>query len=343
MPSPIKLESLAGNTPVEILETETGNLTLGRDTENAIVIDSDSVSRVHAALFEVQGSWLLRDYNSTNGTLVNGVRVQGGQVRLLRNEDLIQVANFPIRFTEVGRSTPEHPDAIPPTLLVFYNEHFESEFPLATPGAKFSIGGPDAHFFFENANEEAQLEIAVNGSRLELTSFPGAASVIVHGMAVGGTTTLSDRDEVDLGPYKIVVNDAASARLSKQNRMIAALEAQKDSNIADPIQARVGSGQNRTWEYETDAARRKMTTGRKFVFGSSPDEEDENNVTGTVAMTRQEMAYKVGEMGAQRFSQSAQRLDTVQNPESVERRQMIIGIIVLLALIGAIVYFISTL
>src|SRR5689334_14160499 len=115
MPSPIKLESLAGSTPVEIIETDTGNLTLGRDTENAIVIDSDSVSRVHACLFEVQGSWLLRDYNSTNGTLVNGVKVQGGQVRLLRNEDLIQIANFPIRFSEVGRREPEHPEAIPPT------------------------------------------------------------------------------------------------------------------------------------------------------------------------------------------------------------------------------------
>lgn len=342
MPSPIKLESLAGNTPVEIIQTDTGNLTLGRDTENAIVVDSDSVSRVHACLFEVQGSWLLRDYNSTNGTLVNGVKVQGGQVRLLRNEDLIQIANFPIRFTELDRPVIEHPDAIPPTLLVFYNDHFETEYPLATPGATFAIGGPEAHFFLENAAEEIQLQIASNGGRLELTSYPGGASVIINGMSVGGVTTLADRDEIDLGPYKIIVNDSASARASKQNKMIAALEAQKNARPSQiPILARVGTGENRAWDYEAES-KRKVTTGRKFVFGTSPD-EDENNVTGTVAMTRQEMAYKVGEVGSARFSQSAPRLDQVTNPESAERRQMIIGILVLIALIGALAYFISTL
>lgn len=125
--------------------------------------------------------------------------------------------------------------------------------------------------------------------------------------------------------------------------MIAALEAQKSARPAStPILARVGTGDNGTWDYEGEAARRKMSTGRKFVFGTSPD-EDENNVTGTVAMTRQEMAYKVGEVGSARFSQSSARQEQIASPESVERRQMVIGIFVLIALIGALVYFISTL
>jgi predicted component of type VI protein secretion system len=340
----MKLESLAADEPQEIIQVDSGNLTVGRESDNAIVIDSDSVSRLHACIFEVLGNWFLRDLNSTNGTLVNGVKVQPGQLRLLRDGDLVQLANFPVRFTEV--LSPEAEDVyMPPTLLVFYGDHFETDFPLATPGARFSIGGADGHVFLDNApSHTVQLEISSNANHLELTTGSGGVPIIVNGMAVGGTTALTDRDEIDVGTYKIVVNDPASARSSKENRMIAAISAQKRAGNNLPAtttanvtaQANVPPAGSKSWEWESEQARRKMTSGRKFVFGTSPEEDD---VTGTVAMSRQEVAFKVGEVGsAQRFSQTAVRLDTVSDNEGSEKRQMIFGAFVLLFLIAAAVY-----
>ncbi len=43
------------------------SVTLGRDADNDIVIDSGSVSVKHAQMLRVSGGYLLRDMNSTNG------------------------------------------------------------------------------------------------------------------------------------------------------------------------------------------------------------------------------------------------------------------------------------
>jgi pSer/pThr/pTyr-binding forkhead associated (FHA) protein len=51
------------------------SLTLGRATDNGIVVDDARVSRHHARLQARQGRLVLTDLESTNGTRVNGVRV----------------------------------------------------------------------------------------------------------------------------------------------------------------------------------------------------------------------------------------------------------------------------
>ncbi len=334
MSCPIKLETLAGEEPVEILQVDTGSLTMGREIENSIVIDSDSVSRVHSSLFEVQGCWLIRDLQSTNGTQVNGVKVLPGQVRLLRSGDLIQIANFSIRLTELES---EETEGQPPTLLIFNGDHFETEFPLATPGSQFVAGGPDGHIFLDGT-DSPQMQISVNGPRLELSTANGTQQVVVNGMAVGGVTALSDRDEIDVNGVKIIVNDRASAGSAKENQMIAALEA-RSKTAGTAIQAHVGKPEQRAWDWDSESSRRKMVGGRKFVFGSDPEQDE---TTGTVAMSRQEMAFRVGEVsGAQRFSQTAQRLETVNDPDATEKRQMIVGAVMLVLIVIAIIYFVT--
>lgn len=68
--------------------------TLGRDVNNAIVLEDDFVSAYHAALTYRGRTWYLEDFGATNGTFVNGHPVAGvvpvgfgdelqlGQVRL---------------------------------------------------------------------------------------------------------------------------------------------------------------------------------------------------------------------------------------------------------------------
>ena len=67
---------------------------IGRDVNNSIVLDDDFVSSAHAALTYRGRAWYVEDLGSTNGTFVNGARVdelspvafgdeiQIGQVRL---------------------------------------------------------------------------------------------------------------------------------------------------------------------------------------------------------------------------------------------------------------------
>jgi hypothetical protein len=51
--------------------------TLGRDVNNTIVLEDDFVSTTHAALTFRGRAWYLEDFDSTNGTFVNGNPVTG--------------------------------------------------------------------------------------------------------------------------------------------------------------------------------------------------------------------------------------------------------------------------
>jgi pSer/pThr/pTyr-binding forkhead associated (FHA) protein len=50
---------------------------IGRAEYNDIVLPDDSVSTVHAKLQRREGIWVLVDLDSTNGTIVDGERVEG--------------------------------------------------------------------------------------------------------------------------------------------------------------------------------------------------------------------------------------------------------------------------
>lgn len=50
---------------------------IGRDPDGQLIVLSKSVSREHAELRRSHGTWSIRDRGSTNGTFVDGVRVEG--------------------------------------------------------------------------------------------------------------------------------------------------------------------------------------------------------------------------------------------------------------------------
>jgi ABC transport system ATP-binding/permease protein len=68
---------------------------IGRSHDCDICLADDTVSRKHARVFLDYGDPVIEDLNSPNGTMVNGVRING-QVRL-KAGDIIQVSNEKIR------------------------------------------------------------------------------------------------------------------------------------------------------------------------------------------------------------------------------------------------------
>lgn len=73
-----------------------GDLTIGRDGENEIVLAENTVSRRHArVLCDGQGQWTLTDLGSANGAYVNGMRVQRA---ILRMGDEIKIGDNYFRF-----------------------------------------------------------------------------------------------------------------------------------------------------------------------------------------------------------------------------------------------------
>jgi pSer/pThr/pTyr-binding forkhead associated (FHA) protein len=64
-------------------------MTIGRDGDNDIVLESISVSRCHAVLVRKAAGLLLVDLESTNGTLVNGLPALPDEpIRLVDGDEL---------------------------------------------------------------------------------------------------------------------------------------------------------------------------------------------------------------------------------------------------------------
>ena len=68
---------------------------IGRTGGVDLQIESSRVSRTHAQILEDEEGYRIRDLDSTNGTLVNGTRVQDSQ---LVEGDILQVADVEFVF-----------------------------------------------------------------------------------------------------------------------------------------------------------------------------------------------------------------------------------------------------
>jgi pSer/pThr/pTyr-binding forkhead associated (FHA) protein len=84
-----------------------GTVRIGRDPVNDIQLDDDTVSGSHAEVAIKQSQYIdgtsdfwLRDLKSTNGTKVNGQRVNR---HLLHNEDEVLVGPYTLRFVDASQ------------------------------------------------------------------------------------------------------------------------------------------------------------------------------------------------------------------------------------------------
>lgn len=107
--------------------------TIGRSDECSIRLNQGSVSRVHAEVKYKSGAWWITDKNSSNGTYINGIRI-----------DRIELAND--SAVQLGTNGP---------VL-----HFKLEENNPLPATPEEQGDPSvtsfiAHYFDENENENA--------------------------------------------------------------------------------------------------------------------------------------------------------------------------------------------
>jgi two-component system cell cycle response regulator len=90
------------------LEPAAGDITIGRGTDNTLVLTGDGTSRRHARLERRGDAWWVIDSGSTNGTHVNDEPVTEAR---LRDGDRIQIGNVILKF-HVPRAAPSPIDPL---------------------------------------------------------------------------------------------------------------------------------------------------------------------------------------------------------------------------------------
>jgi len=87
---------IANNRIIHRFVIEEGQmLFIGRGTDANVVINNPSVSRKHASLELNNGFYFLTDWHSTNGTWLNGERINGTQQ--VSKSDMLAIGKFTIK------------------------------------------------------------------------------------------------------------------------------------------------------------------------------------------------------------------------------------------------------
>ena len=89
--------------------------TIGRSTNNRLVLEDDACSRNHCELFWSAGEWRLRDHESRNGTFLGQQRIAGDVT--LSGGDVIRIGGQWLGFTVDLEQVPQLPSEAHPSLL----------------------------------------------------------------------------------------------------------------------------------------------------------------------------------------------------------------------------------
>ena len=89
---------LSDDAPVRHIRIDKFPFVVGRQAEASLSIPSPTVSRRHAELGTANDQLILQDLGSTNGTSVNGIRLQGSCT--VNNGDLLQFGQVVFRVTK---------------------------------------------------------------------------------------------------------------------------------------------------------------------------------------------------------------------------------------------------
>ena len=74
-------------------------MSVGRGTDNDVYINDRSVSKIHATLvMNREGTLLVADTGSTNGTFINGRRIGYGEARQIADGDVVGFGDVEVRF-----------------------------------------------------------------------------------------------------------------------------------------------------------------------------------------------------------------------------------------------------
>jgi hypothetical protein len=82
----------SGETIIPIVGEQ---ISIGRSEENAVIIEDPNVSRQHALVEKRDGRFIIRDLESTNGTFVDGSRIEK---QVLHNGDTITIGTTKLQF-----------------------------------------------------------------------------------------------------------------------------------------------------------------------------------------------------------------------------------------------------
>jgi len=83
------------STVIKELKIDQDEVIIGRDSGNDVQIDNVAVSREHAKIIRDQNYYFIEDLNSTNGTFINGKKINK---KFLKENDEISIGKHSLQI-----------------------------------------------------------------------------------------------------------------------------------------------------------------------------------------------------------------------------------------------------
>lgn len=95
-----RLDAIVKNEPVSYLVFNNGKIpivskiTIGRETDNDVVIANQLASRHHALIQKIKDEYYIKDLESTNGTFLNGELIPKDKYVKLEGNDTVTIGKI---------------------------------------------------------------------------------------------------------------------------------------------------------------------------------------------------------------------------------------------------------
>lgn len=220
-----------GTDKPQVLLLDDEVITLGRDQTCQVVLAQQAVSRAHARISRDGSLFFVEDLGSSYGTHVNGSKLPKGEKHLLKNGDLIAIAQFDVTFDRVVEDPKDSSDGHSvarkvvkdvmrglasgsevPYLRVMSGPNEGQRIELAD-AAEYIIGRDEsADIIFKDdlvSRKHAKIRRDWSGTHVEDLGSRNGIKVNKKRVA---QKTLKDRDEVEVGGFRLLFIDPSEVR-----------------------------------------------------------------------------------------------------------------------------------
>ncbi|MEZ4269890.1 MAG: FHA domain-containing protein [Myxococcota bacterium] len=230
---------LEGQAPRALAhESNARAIVLGRDPAADFQIPLTTVSRGHAKISETDGIYVIEDLGSTHGTLLNGRKLTKGDKKVLRDGDIIELTKAKITCnveTEkvASMALDEGTNAIAaravqgilgrlgesqgegPYFRVLVGPEEGQRFELKGPG-EWTLGrSKDCEFVLNDPNVSRRHgTVRKDWSGFTMHDLGSKNGVLVNDRRIAKPRRLKDRDEVTIGPVKLIYIDPDAELMS---------------------------------------------------------------------------------------------------------------------------------
>mgnify|MGYP001766040044 CR=1 FL=1 len=196
-------------------------ITIGRGDGNTIILNSARISRNHARIEWSMDNFSVRDMNSSNGTYVNGQRIEHLPCAL-NDGDLIMLERIPIQFKVIKAAIPlfeqdastlptvpkikQGVEVVRPRLVL--NEEADFRQDISLSGEEITIGRecPSANWHVQlkdSAVSRPHARITLNQGQYSITDLGSANGTTVNNVPVYAPVILREGDLIEIGATKL--------------------------------------------------------------------------------------------------------------------------------------------